>query len=71
MFDLVIRQGSVIDGSAGPRRTADVAVQGGRIAEGMAAGICLFDADRVFDRATFDDPAQPKALAGKLLPRPT
>jgi N-acyl-D-aspartate/D-glutamate deacylase len=32
MFDLVIRNGTVIDGSGGPRRVADVAVQGGRIA---------------------------------------
>jgi N-acyl-D-aspartate/D-glutamate deacylase len=32
MFDLVIRNGTVIDGSGGPRRCADVAVQDGRIA---------------------------------------
>jgi N-acyl-D-amino-acid deacylase len=33
MFDLVVRHGTVIDGSSGPRRAADVAVQGGRIVE--------------------------------------
>ena len=32
MFDLVIRNGTVIDGSGTPRRVADVAVQNGRIA---------------------------------------
>ncbi len=32
MFDLVIRNGTVIDGSGAPRRIADVAVQDGRIA---------------------------------------
>ena len=39
MFDLVIRHGTLIDGSNGPRRAADVAVHGGRIAEvGLAVG---------------------------------
>ena len=32
MFDLVIRNGTVIDGSGAPRKVADVAVQDGRIA---------------------------------------
>jgi N-acyl-D-aspartate/D-glutamate deacylase len=32
MFDLVIRNGTVIDGSGAPRRVGDVAVQDGRIA---------------------------------------
>ena len=32
MFDLVIRNGTVIDGSGGPRHVADVAVHDGRIA---------------------------------------
>src|ERR1700756_4309714 len=32
MFDLVIRNGTVIDGSGQPRKVADVAVQDGRIA---------------------------------------
>ncbi len=32
MFDLVIRNGTVIDGSGQPRRVADVAVQDGRVA---------------------------------------
>ena len=32
MFDLVLRNGTVIDGSGAPRRVADVAIQDGRIA---------------------------------------
>ena len=31
MFDLVLRNGTVIDGSGAPRRVADVAIQNGRI----------------------------------------
>jgi N-acyl-D-aspartate/D-glutamate deacylase len=33
MFDVVIRGGDVIDGTGAPRRTADVAIRDGRIAE--------------------------------------
>ncbi len=47
MFDLVIRNGTVIDGSGSPRRVADVAVQGGRIAAvgpGLGAGRREIDA---------------------------
>lgn len=33
MFDLVLRNGTVIDGTNGPRRLSDVAVQGGRLIE--------------------------------------
>jgi len=33
MHDLVIRGGTVVDGSGGPRRTADVAVRDGIVVE--------------------------------------
>lgn len=46
MFDLVIRNGTVIDGSGAPRRIADVAVQDGRIA---AVGSGLGPAKREID----------------------
>jgi N-acyl-D-aspartate/D-glutamate deacylase len=46
MFDLVIRNGIVIDGSGTPRRVADVAVQDGRIA---AVGAGLGTARREID----------------------
>jgi N-acyl-D-aspartate/D-glutamate deacylase len=46
MFDLVIRNGTVIDGSGAPRRVADVAVQGNRIA---AVGAKLGIAKREID----------------------
>ena len=46
MFDLVIRNGTVIDGSGNPRRVADVAVQDGRIA---AVGQKLSPARREID----------------------
>ncbi len=48
MFDLVIRNGIVIDGSGGPRRVADVAVQDGKIA---AVGPKLGVARREIDAA--------------------
>ena len=32
-YDLVVRNGTVIDGTGAPRRQADVAVKDGRIAE--------------------------------------
>ncbi len=41
MFDLVIRHGTLIDGSGAPRRPADVAIAAGRVAEigsGLARG---------------------------------
>jgi N-acyl-D-aspartate/D-glutamate deacylase len=39
MHDLVVRGGTLIDGTGGPRRTADVAVRGGRVVEvGRVAG---------------------------------
>jgi N-acyl-D-aspartate/D-glutamate deacylase len=46
MFDLVIRNGTVIDGSGGPRKIADVAVQDGRVA---AVGPKLGAAKREID----------------------
>ena len=46
MFDLVIRNGTVIDGSGAPRRGADIAVQDGRIA---AVGPKLGQARREID----------------------
>lgn len=48
MFDLVIRNGTVIDGSGTPRKQADVAVQDGRIA---AVGPRLGPARREIDAA--------------------
>ncbi len=48
MFDLVIRNGTVIDGSGAARRVADVAVQDGRIA---AVGARLGPARREIDAA--------------------
>ena len=46
MFDLVIRNGTVIDGSGAPRRTADVAVQDGKIAAvGPALGTAKHEID--------------------------
>ena len=33
MYDLIIRSGTVIDGSGSPRRSADVAIADGQIAE--------------------------------------
>ena len=32
-FDLVIRSGTVVDGTGGPARTADVAIADGRVVE--------------------------------------
>lgn len=46
MFDLVIRNGTVIDGSGAPRRVADVAVQNGKVA---AVGPKLGPAKREID----------------------
>jgi N-acyl-D-amino-acid deacylase len=48
MHDLVIRGGTLIDGTGAPARTADVAVEGGRIVEvGRVSGAArrTFDAD--------------------------
>ena len=45
-YDLIIRHGTVIDGTGGPRRHADVAVHQGRIAE---IGVVKESAGRVID----------------------
>ncbi|MCP5373038.1 MAG: D-aminoacylase [Hyphomicrobiales bacterium] len=71
--DLIIRGGTVVDGSGGPRRAADLAVGGGRIAavgdlggaaareEIDAAGLVVapgfIDAHTHDDQAVFADPA--------------
>ena len=49
MFDLLIRGGSVIDGSGSPARTADVAITGDRI---VAVGKVLADFD-AYDTGVF------------------
>ncbi|HTG26429.1 MAG TPA: amidohydrolase family protein, partial [Reyranella sp.] len=48
MFDLVIRNGTVLDGSGAPRRIADIAVQDGKIA---AVGSRLGTGKREIDAA--------------------
>ena len=58
MYDLVIRNGTVIDGSGTPRRVADVAVQGGRIAAvgpKLGAGKREIDADGLIVAPGFVD----------------
>lgn len=48
MFDLLIKNGDVVDGAGAPRMRADVAVQGGRIVEvGKVSGAAkrTIDAD--------------------------
>jgi len=58
MYDLVIRNGTVIDGSGAPRRVADVAVQGGRIAAvgpKLGAGKREIDADGLIVAPGFVD----------------
>jgi N-acyl-D-aspartate/D-glutamate deacylase len=58
MFDLVIRNGTVIDGSGAPRRIADVAVLDGRIAavgSGLGAGRREIDADGLIVAPGFVD----------------
>ncbi len=57
-FDLVIRGGTLVDGTGGPARTADVAVSGGRIAEvGRVTGAArqVIDADGLLVTPGFVD----------------
>lgn len=58
MFDLVIRNGTVIDGSGAPRRIADVAVRDGRIAAvgpALGAGRREIDAEGLIVAPGFVD----------------
>lgn len=80
MFDLVIRSGSVIDGSGGPARTADIAIRGDRIVEVGTVedrGIREIDADGALvapgfvdihthydGQATWDNRLQPSSSHG-------
>src|SRR5437870_7339274 len=60
-YDLLIRGGTLVDGTGAPPRTADVAVTGGRIAEvgtmgnGAASAARLIDADAARVRPGFVD----------------
>src|SRR5690606_10570339 len=78
--DLVIRSGTVVDGTGGPARTADVAVAGGRIvevgrveqrgrreidADGAVVTPGFVDIHTHYDgQATWDDRLQPSASHG-------
>jgi N-acyl-D-aspartate/D-glutamate deacylase len=80
VFDLVVRAGTVVDGTGAPARTADVAVQDGRIVEvGKVDGIGAreIDADGALvtpgfvdihthydGQATWDDRLQPSSQHG-------
>jgi N-acyl-D-aspartate/D-glutamate deacylase len=73
MFDVVIRGGSVIDGTGGPRRRADVGVTGGRVtaigelggesarrtidADGLVVAPGFVDIHTHYDAQVFWDPA--------------
>jgi N-acyl-D-aspartate/D-glutamate deacylase len=79
-FDLVIRGGTVVDGSGGPARTADVAIRGGRIvevgqvdgkghreiaADGALVTPGFVDIHTHYDgQATWDERLQPSSLHG-------
>jgi N-acyl-D-aspartate/D-glutamate deacylase len=57
--DLVIRNGTVVDGSGGPSRTADIAIEGDRITEvgdGVGRGRRELDADGLIVTPGFVDP---------------
>lgn len=63
-YDLVIRNGRVLDGAGNPWIRADVAIKNGRFATigrvpGNWADVTVFDLDALEDRATYDDPTRP------------
>src|SRR5689334_10869897 len=58
MYDLLIRGGTIVDGSGAPARTGDVAIQGDRIIEvGRVSGRCkrTVDADGLLVMPGFVD----------------
>ena len=79
-YDLIIRNGTVIDGTGAPPRRADLAVDGGRIAEigdlsrvravrtidatGLAAAPGFIDAHTHDDRALLESDMEAKASQG-------
>ncbi len=79
-FDLIIRSGTVIDGTGGPARTADVAIRDGRIvevgrvdgtgtreiqADGAVVAPGFVDIHTHYDgQATWDDRLQPSSSHG-------
>ena len=66
MFDIIISGGTIYDGSGAPgqRRMTDNPArcfgirQRGQLKKGYFADVVLFDAERVIDTATYDDPKQ-------------
>ena len=69
-FDIVIRDGIVVDGTGAQRYRADVGIRGGRIATHRAArasdGARVLDAERHDRRAGLRRPAHPLRRAALL-----